>query len=76
MIELDSTTVSRRHALITVSDLATIDDLGSKNGTYVEEQKITGPVRLADGSRIRVGSFQLTYRVVVGTNSTETESRR
>jgi DNA-binding winged helix-turn-helix (wHTH) protein len=74
VIELDSTTVSRRHALIKVGDLATIDDLGSKNGTYVEEQRLTGPVRLTDGDRIRVGSFQLTFRVVAGRNSTETQS--
>jgi DNA-binding winged helix-turn-helix (wHTH) protein len=74
VIELDSSTVSRRHALIKVGELATIDDLGSKNGTYVEEQRVTGPVRLADGNRIRVGSFMLTFRVVAATISTETQS--
>jgi DNA-binding winged helix-turn-helix (wHTH) protein len=75
VIELDSSTVSRRHALIKVGELATIDDLGSKNGTYVEEQRVTSPVRLADGNRIRVGSFLLTFRVAASTNSTETQSR-
>lgn len=74
VIEFDSTTVSRRHARIEVGDQATIEDLGSKNGTYVDEQRVTGPVRLADGNRIRVGSFLLTFRVVSAADSTETQT--
>jgi pSer/pThr/pTyr-binding forkhead associated (FHA) protein len=40
-----------------------IEDLGSRNGTSVGGQKIQGPVRLADGDRIRLGAATMTFRV-------------
>ena len=40
-ISIDSPSVSRRHARISVTPAdATIDDLGSKNGTYIRGQRI------------------------------------
>jgi DNA-binding winged helix-turn-helix (wHTH) protein len=73
VLELASSTVSRRHARITIGDEAVIEDLGSKNGTFVEERPVTDPVRLADGDRVRIGS--LTLRFIISTNEeTRTES--
>ena len=74
---IDSPSVSRRHALIRISgDDATIEDLGSKNGTFVGDRFLEGPTRLADGDMIRLGSVELTFTVVRARNSTRTEVRR
>jgi pSer/pThr/pTyr-binding forkhead associated (FHA) protein len=50
---------------------AMIEDLGSRNGTSVQGQKIQGQVRLADGDRLRLGSVTMTFRVF---NPTDTQS--
>jgi len=64
VVWIDSATVSRRHARIVVTNReAVIEDLGSRNGTSVGGQKIHGPVRLADGDRIRLGAATMTFRV-------------
>ena len=71
---LNSPGVSRRHALIKVSEgSATVEDLGSKNGTFVGEQRLTGRQTLSDGDIIRVGADQLTVRIVRAPASTETQ---
>jgi DNA-binding winged helix-turn-helix (wHTH) protein len=62
-IVLDETTVSRRHAQITVrGGEATIEDLGSQNGTWVNECRVEGPTPLTDGDRIRFGLVHVIYR--------------
>jgi DNA-binding winged helix-turn-helix (wHTH) protein len=62
---LNSPGVSRRHALITISaGRATIEDLGSKNGTSVGDQRVNGSRSLADGDIIGVGSVKLTLTAV------------
>jgi DNA-binding winged helix-turn-helix (wHTH) protein len=61
---IDATTVSRRHARITVvSGTATIEDLGSTNGTHVDGKRISAPTRLAPGSELALGSEVLRVRV-------------
>ena len=73
---IDSPRVSRRHARIVIIDgAATIEDLGSKNGTLVRGQKIEGPVSLADGDEIHVG-VTMVFRVLrAGTTETSTGLR-
>jgi DNA-binding winged helix-turn-helix (wHTH) protein len=72
---LNSPTVSRHHARIVIAgDGATLEDLGSKNGTLVRGQKITSPVKLEDGDRIRIGAFELTFRTLTAMGSTETQA--
>jgi DNA-binding winged helix-turn-helix (wHTH) protein len=62
---LESASVSRRHARIVVAgDAATLEDLGSRNGTRVRGRAIKGAVPLADGDEIELGSVTLTFRVV------------
>jgi DNA-binding winged helix-turn-helix (wHTH) protein len=73
-ILLNSSGVSRRHALITISaGRATIEDLGSKNGTFVGDQRVDGSRSLGDGDIIGVGSVKLTLKVLQKPSSTETE---
>jgi DNA-binding winged helix-turn-helix (wHTH) protein len=70
---LKGTTVSKRHARIVVSDEAvTIEDLGSKNGTFVEGVRIEGPIGLRDGDEIRLGRQCLTFRSLAEPGSTAT----
>lgn len=73
VVELPSTTVSRRHARISFDEEPWIEDLGSKNGTFVGENRITSRVRLNDGDRVRLGSFQLTFRVARPPDATATQ---
>jgi DNA-binding winged helix-turn-helix (wHTH) protein len=73
-IYLDSPGVSRRHALITIAaEGATIEDLGSKNGTFVGERRLDGATLLHDGDIIAVGSLKLTLTVRETPASTRTE---
>jgi len=61
---IDATTVSRRHArIMVVSGTATIEDLGSTNGTHVNGTRIAAPTRLAPGNEIALGSEELQVRV-------------
>jgi DNA-binding winged helix-turn-helix (wHTH) protein len=69
---LESPTVSRRHARILVSAVgATIEDLGSKNGTFLHGDRLTEPSALSDGDEIRLGQVRMTFRVL-GPASTRT----
>ncbi len=74
VIEFDSPTVSRRHARILVGEQITLEDLGSKNGTFVRDRSVKQPVRLSDGDRIRIGSFLLTFRARSSARQTKTAS--
>lgn len=72
VVELLSPTVSRRHARITIGDDTMIEDLGSKNGTFVEERRVSRPVRLTDGAQVRIGSVTLRFTVVPNSDETRT----
>jgi DNA-binding winged helix-turn-helix (wHTH) protein len=62
-VVVDAKTVSRRHARITVSlGVATIEDLGSTNGTRVNSVAISSPTRLHDGDEIALGSAVLKFQ--------------
>jgi FHA domain/zinc-ribbon domain len=61
-IFLDDITVSRRHAEIVhdADGRATIVDVGSLNGTYVNRERIESAV-LAGGDEVQIGKFKLLY---------------
>lgn len=74
-IWIDAPGVSRHHARILIAGgEATIDDLGSKNGTYVAGERVTTPRRLGDRDQIRLGSVVVTFRVPGFSAATETAS--
>jgi DNA-binding winged helix-turn-helix (wHTH) protein len=62
-VRADSSGVSRQHARLVVSeDAATLEDLGSKNGTFVGDERVSSPRVLADGDVIRLGqAVRLAY---------------
>ncbi len=67
--------VSREHARVVVTgERAVLEDLGSKNGTWRGETRVTGPLVLADGDELRVGIVHLTYRGPVLPNPGATET--
>lgn len=53
---LDDDQVSRHHARVNVEGGTTvIEDMGSRNGTFVNEQAISGRRQLTEGDRVRIG---------------------
>ena len=73
---LDSPKVSHQHARVAVTGAgATIEDLGSKNGTIVRGARISTPVDLESGDEIRIGPFTLSFRAAAGQTTTESEVR-
>jgi pSer/pThr/pTyr-binding forkhead associated (FHA) protein len=72
-LRIDSGGVSRHHARIVVNgDEARVEDLGSKNGTFVDGKPLTSARLLREGDEIRVGPVALTFRVSTPTRATET----
>src|SRR6476661_2207264 len=64
-ITLQDPEVSRQHLQVTVeSGEVTIEDLGSTNGTFVNDERISGGARpIAGGERLRLGTTVLELRV-------------
>ncbi len=61
---LDSPSVSRQHACIRVEhDRATLEDLGSKNGTRARDERVTHVTPLNDGDELKFGSVRVSFRV-------------
>jgi len=70
---IDDASVSRHHARIDVgADGATLEDLGSKNGTLLNREMLESPTKLADGDEIRIGRAVMAFRVLRQAGSTET----
>jgi DNA-binding winged helix-turn-helix (wHTH) protein len=73
VIVLDSPTISRHHARLSIAGgRATIEDLGSKNGTWIGAQAVTAPAALKNGDELRLGSVVVVVRFSPSAASTET----
>ena len=73
VVPLPSSSVSRQHAaLVLEGHSAQLRDLGSKNGTFVDDLRVEGAVMLRDGAQLRFGTLQVTYRAAQSSSSTET----
>jgi len=73
IVAIESATISRRHARLTVTAAGgTVEDLGSKNGTFVNNTRVSEPVGISDGDVLRVGSLVFTFRLVRPGSSTQT----
>jgi hypothetical protein len=67
--------VSRRHARIVIeNDVARLEDLGSKNGTYLMERRLENEVVLRNGDSFRVGQQLLVYSNSLSQDTTQTEA--
>lgn len=55
-IQVSSALVSRRHARLNLTSLGVaVEDLGSRNGVYVNSERVVGSARLRPGDRLSVG---------------------
>lgn len=76
-VSLDSREASRRHARVVLSGCeAILEDVGSKNGTWLNGQPLTSPTRLYDGDTIRLGTVVLVFREAASPGSTATATDR
>ena len=78
-IWVDAAGVSRRHALLrldTDGGAASIEDLGSTNGTFVNETRVETAAPLRDGDLVHLGSVPLTFRAWLPERSRSTERIR
>jgi hypothetical protein len=61
-IQLQDTFASSQHArLAPHGDVIVLEDLGSTNGTYLNEEPLRGPQPLHPGDRIRIGDSSFTF---------------
>ena len=73
VVWIDDFDVSRHHARIVIDGAgARLEDLGSKNGTFLRGEKILSEVALADGDIVRVGGATMVFRAFLRTGPTAT----
>ena len=61
-IQLEDPFASSRHArVVRQGSTFVIEDLGSTNGTYLNEELLNGPQPLHPGDRVRIGDSEFTY---------------
>jgi pSer/pThr/pTyr-binding forkhead associated (FHA) protein len=61
-IRLQDPFASSRHArIIRQGGVMVLEDLGSTNGTYLNEEVLGGPTPLHTGDRVRIGDSEFTY---------------
>lgn len=62
-IRLEDPFASGRHAQLTVEGgIVVLEDLGSTNGTYLNEQPLSGPQPLHPGDRVRIGDSEFSFQ--------------
>lgn len=72
---IDAATVSRHHArLVITRQGSTLEDLGSKNGTWVGTERVAGPHPLAHGDEIRLGEVWVSFQRPTRVDSTRSAS--
>lgn len=73
-VHIDTSEVSRRHARIVVDgDSAFIEDLGSKNGTFVRGRRLEQRTQLQDADEIQIGVAVAKFRFRALDDRTRTE---
>lgn len=70
-VYVEHPSVSRHHARITIEgDEAVLEDLKSRNGTFLDGRRIDAPTRIHRGAVIGLGAITLTFRVLSAPAST------
>jgi hypothetical protein len=61
-IRLEDPFASTRHArLLRQGPVVVLEDMGSTNGTYLNEELLSGPQPLHGGDRVRIGDSEFMY---------------
>jgi DNA-binding winged helix-turn-helix (wHTH) protein len=71
LLQFEAPTISRRHARIVIGESITLEDIGSKNGTWVQDTRVTAPHGLSDGDVVKLGSATFTFRLARQSKPTE-----
>jgi hypothetical protein len=62
-IRLEDPFASSQHArLIRQGGIVVLEDMGSTNGTYLNEELLSGPQPLHPGDRVRIGDSEFTFQ--------------
>jgi DNA-binding winged helix-turn-helix (wHTH) protein len=73
-VHVDHASVSRRHARISVlGSNVVLEDLASRNGTFLAGRRIDSPVELHDGDIIGLGPVTLTFQALTAPGSTASD---
>jgi pSer/pThr/pTyr-binding forkhead associated (FHA) protein len=73
-VRAEGSGVSRQHARLAImGDVATLEDLGSKNGTFVAGERLSSPRVLRDGDEIRLGQVVRLLYYQADEDETKTE---
>ena len=63
-VQIDEGAVSRKHAVISFTENAYfLEDLSSRNGTFLNEEKISSKTRLFDGAEIKICDVSFVFQV-------------
>jgi len=72
---IDDPEVSRHHVRIIIDPhRVTVEDLDSKNGTFVNGERISRRVEVDDGDEVRLGPLALMVKIVARSDDTQTAS--
>jgi DNA-binding winged helix-turn-helix (wHTH) protein len=73
-VHIEHRSVSRRHARISIrSCTPALEDLQSRNGTFLGGRRIDRPTKLHDGDVIGLGPVTLTFEALTAEGSTDTD---
>ncbi|HMP16642.1 MAG TPA: FHA domain-containing protein, partial [Gemmatales bacterium] len=62
-LRLDARDVSRRHArIVTEADGFFVEDLGSSNGTFINNTRVSGRQQLKEQDRIQIGPYTICFQ--------------
>ena len=76
-LRLPHASISRRHARLTRrGERLLLEDLGSQNGTFVDDERVASPCELQVGQRIHIGPAVLRLRVPGANHNTHAARRR
>jgi suppressor of ftsI len=71
-LQVDDPEASRRHAAVRpVADGVEVEDLGSRNGTFVDGERLAGKVRLRSSATLRIGNTELQIEVQAQSERTQ-----
>lgn len=63
LVAIEDSKASREHAKIRFADgIFTLADLGSSNGTFVNDRQVSGQTPLSDGDLIRIGDTVMAFK--------------
>jgi serine phosphatase RsbU (regulator of sigma subunit)/pSer/pThr/pTyr-binding forkhead associated (FHA) protein len=76
-LHINDGSVSRKHAMVDFRDDAYyVQDLDSRNGTFLNDAKITGPTKLSDGAQVKICDVVFTFQDEEGPKTKSRESKK